>query len=327
MTYKKIAEIAGVSLSTVSKALSGNSEISSETAARIRAIAESNGVTRPKYRRARSQLRIAIIVPEIVSVFYSSIVSAVADELGRRGIEPCIYITGFDNKHFCRIFDQLAEDGTADGILLLSGERFSSTPSIPTVRICFEGSFRYDSICTDIQTGIRDALEHLISLGHRDIGFISEKNTDYKLHRFRSTMTAMGLPISEDSIFVSDKRFEMIGVEAAAHFLKQKKLPTAFLTAYDEIATGAIHAFGVAGVKVPEDISIIGINDIPSAQYQSTPLTTVRTCSAEMIEIAAKQLLDQIEHPETHVFQNITLRCQLVIRGTTAAPRKSEPIF
>ena len=94
--------------------------------------------------------------------------------------------------------------------------------------------------------------------------------------------------------------------------------PTALLAAYDEVALGAIHTFTRSGIRVPEDISIIGINDIPSASYASVPLTTIRTYAAEINSLGVKLLLDRIKDPERHIPQQVLVRCELIIRDTTA---------
>ena len=322
MTYRKIAQLAGVSPSTVSKAMSGSTEISEETAERIRRIAEENGAARPKYRRNNSVARVAIIVPEIVSISYSQSASELSDELRLFDIEPSIYLCNFDDGRYCKIIDTLIEGGSVDGIISYDAFRYPHKIEIPMVCLVESNASFYDTICTDTTTYMFEVLEHLISLGHRRIGFISEHLTGRKLAGFRSAAAGLGLEINPNDIFISEKRFAAIGSEAAEYFIKQTERPSAIIAAYDEVALGAIHTFADHGIRVPDDISIVGINDIPISSYANVPLTTVRTYSSEIIRLAVKLLLDRMNNPKSHITQHIMISCKLVIRSTTAKNQK-----
>ena len=325
MTYRKIAQLAGVSLSTVSKALSGSSEISEETAERIRRIAEENGAIRAKYRRDRPFTDIAIIVPEIVSVYYSQTVSGVVDELRKHDIEPHIHLCGFETERYCRIIDSITDGKTVDGIIAITDLVYPLPLDIPMVRLSVKpAADRSDTIDCDLETGMYEAIEYLIALGHKRIGFVGEKNTKQKYVYFKSAAARLDVKVEPKFVFISDKRFAEIGSEAAEYYMSLDEMPTALLTAYDEVALGAIHTFSKNGIRVPDDISIIGINDIPSASYASVPLTTVRTYAAEINRLGVKLLLDKIKDPEGHMQQQIQVRCELIIRDTTARPGQEQ---
>lgn len=322
MTYSKIAKIAGVSVSTVSKVLSGSTEISEKTAARIRKIAEENAVVRPKYHSDRPVTRIAVIVPEIVSVNYSQTVSALVDEFRSYGIEPNIYLCGFETDRFCRIMKLISDESMTDGIIAVTGVPYLYETEIPIVRLAAYNPDCKFTIDSDLETGIYVALTHLYELGHRRIGFIGEENTPLKLKYFISGMNRLGLKTDDSLMFISHKRFEAIGMEAAEYYLSLPKPPSALLAAYDEVALGAIHTFTGHGVRIPDDISIIGINDIPSASYASVPLTTIRTFANEIIRLCVKSLLDCIEMPGQPRIPLPRIQCELIIRETTAPYRQ-----
>lgn len=187
MTYRKLAQLAGVSLSTVSKALSGSSEISSETAERILHIAVENGVVRPKYRHDHPIRRVVIIVPEIVSVYYSQLASLISEELRGCEIEPSIYICGFGDERLKQIIDMLSYEKLVDGIISLESYTLPQKAGLPMVCMgSLKSSPFCDSVGADMLTGIFEAVEYLLSLGHRKIGFISERNTSAKLTYFNS---------------------------------------------------------------------------------------------------------------------------------------------
>ena len=323
MTYRKLAQLIGVSPATVSKALSGSGEISSETAALIRRVAEEHGVIRPAYHREHRPKRVAVIVPEIVSIFYSSMATALTDYLAKRGFEASIMICGFTDERIYELLDLIESEKMADGAIMFSAFKAPRRRGIPVVSIssCV-GENRCDTVGVDQLGGIEDAINHLVSLGHRHIGFIGERNTREKQKSFMKLMEKRGLAVSERDMFVSSRRFEMIGVEGAEYFLRLRSCPTAFITAYDEVAIGAMHTFSQRGIKVPEDVSIIGINDIPSSAFTLAPLTTIKTFPDEVISLAANLLIDRIADP-TRAIQKVMLSSELIIRGTTSRPKEN----
>ncbi|MBQ2710019.1 MAG: LacI family DNA-binding transcriptional regulator [Clostridia bacterium] len=325
MTYKKIAELAGVSLSTVSKAMSGSSEISPATAERILRIAEENHVTGVRYHKNTADLRVAVTVPEIVSVFYSQNVTDLVSELEKSGIDAAVYITGFDKDKTNRLLTRLAESGTLDGIIVVSFIYRKRAP-IPVISKAGvdhgEQHLGGDLISIDIRGGMLEALTHLKELGHTEIGFIGEKNTTHKQEIFLEIADRLGIAVNPRHVFVSSKRFQDIGYEAAEHFIHMRKRPTALIAAYDEVAMGAIHAFRANGIDVPGDISVIGINDIPFAAYANPPLTTIRTYQKENARLTVQKLLERIESDEAMPLQQIQLKCDLIVRETTAPPKE-----
>ena len=324
MTYKKIAELAGVSLSTVSKAMAGSTEISPATAARIRKIAEENHVTGARYHKNTAELRVAVAVPEIVSVFYSQNVTDLVGELEQSGIDAAVYVTGFDKDKTSRLLTQLAESGTLDGIITIASIYRKRAP-IPVLSKSSpehgEQHLGGDLISVDMTSGISEALTHLKELGHREIGFIGEKHTTGKQEVFLEIAERLGIAVNPKHVFISNKRFQDIGFEAAEYFLHMRKKPTALIAAYDEVAMGAMHAFRAHGVHVPEDISIIGINDIPFAAYSNPPLTTIRTYQKESAKLTVQKLLERIASGGEMPLQRIMLKCDLVVRETTAPPK------
>ncbi len=324
MTYRKLAELAGVSVSTVSKAMSDGREVSGETIERIRRLAEEYGVTRPKYRRD-TKPRIAILVPEIVSTYYSEITTELADRLRAKGIEPSIYICGFEAERSNRLVRMLNDEKLADGIFSMSTDLSPSENNIPI--FCLMGSAAPTNCGTtgyNTAEGIFMALEYLKSLGHTKIGFLGENNTEKKLRFFRSGLAQLGLAADERFVFVSAGRFEQAGYEGAEHILKLAERPTALCAAYDEIALGAVKVFREHGVRIPEELSIVGINDIPTSSYAGIPLTTIRPNIKDMIDIGIAQMTAKLEGKSGTASRGGSSRSELVIRQTTAKPGRTD---
>ena len=331
MTNRKIARLANVSPATVSKVFAGSPEISAETAEHVLRIAEECGWTPPKYRKtasARNNRRVSILVPELISYHYAQLVTFASDALREAEIEPDIHITGFSQDGVDRVVSGLIADGLTDGILLLNEYIYSGHSDIPTVIYnSNHGSPANLVVSTEIDTGIRLLITHLHALGHTRIGHISEHNTQTKLNAYRCVMAECGLPVDERWIFISDKRFEEIGYEAAEWFLAQDadSLPTALICAYDEVAIGAMRAFLSAGLRIPEDISVVGINDIGTAPYASIPLTTVNNHPEQRIRHAVRLLTDLFHATDNDGSDYSSPGYELIVRASTAPPRPGTP--
>ena len=341
MNNRKLAALAGVSPSTVSKVFGGSKEISPETAERVRKIAEENGWTPPKYRktaRARNTLRVAILVPEIISVFYAQIVTDMVEKLRAEDIEPDIHITGFSRTDIDALLPRLVQDGLADGIIMVNAYQFLNDPGVPIVSYQEVGQpdGGSDAVFSVSDSYMERCVGYLRELGHEKIAFAGETLTFPKMHSFRHAMEREGLFVgngneTEDgnqsgSIYTSEKRFEEAGYDAASFYIRQLRedpeavLPTAFICAYDEVALGLIRAFKDAGLRVPEDVSVIGINNIAPSSYAGVPLTTVDTFSHARTALCVQMLIDKMRRKGPALTQKIEIHCELIVRSSTAPP-------
>lgn len=326
MNYKKIAQLANVSVSTVSKALSGSKEVSGELAKRIIDIAISGGYFEEKGKRkigytSEKELSIAVVCPEIVSVEYAREITAIKSAVEARGAVAAVYVYDFDCEKLEKIIKTLTVRNCADGIVLFPLSDTIPETSIPTVTISSQTS-KHDSVSCKTETYFDEIVSYLKNLGHKRIAFVGERLTVTKLESFRRSMAKFGLDCNEDDIYTISERFERIGYAAAEEMLK-KELPTAVVCAYDEIALAMIHSFKDHGIAVPDEISVAGINDIPSAAYSQLPLTTVRTFQEDQGEIVVKLLYDKI-FGKSQIVQHITVDSELVIRKSTGKARAAE---
>lgn len=327
MTYKKIARLANVSLSTVSKALSGSKEISEDLREKIIKIAIDEGYFAKKSKRKIEYIDdkaviIAIVCPEIVSATYASEITAAKNEIEKRGAIVSVYVYDFDTEKLDRIIEAITVGNRADGIILFpcTSSAIKLKTSIPTVGI-HQYPSDFDTVSYDLTCAMNDVFTHLTELNHKDVAFVGETHTMTKLDAYKDALEKHGLKYSCDNVYVIDERFEKIGYVAAEKIAAAEKLPTAVICAYDEVALSLIHKLTEKGIKVPEDISVVGFNDVPSAAYSSVPLTTVRIYGKEQAERAVGLLYDKI-FEKTKIIQHITIRHELVIRQSTAAARK-----
>lgn len=327
MNHKKIAQLANVSPSTVSKALSGSAEISEETARRIRQIAIEGGYFKEKSKRKREYANdgayvIAVIVPEIMGFYYATIVTCIKNHVEAKGGHVAVYIHDFDPQKSTDILENIILHGATDGVIMFSRLMLSVKPNIPIVCCVSAEGGHYDTISCSMAGIMDDAVKYLMGLGHRKIGFIGEPHTVGAAEDFEKAVKGNGLAFYKEYQYTVNARFEHIGQEAAQSILAQQDRPTAVIAAYDEVAIGLISELSHQGISVPEDLSVMGINNIPSAAHAQIPLTSVDTFSEEQYKTAVDILFDKI-NDETRAVRHITIEHRIVERETTAKPKEN----
>lgn len=328
ITHKTIAQAAGVSQATVSKALSDNREISAATAEHIRRTADELGYFRRQKERRRHAAEVlfphvAVLVPEIISWTYASEITALQASIEAIGGAVEIHVTGFDEARWNIAVDRLNREGAADCILSFAGFTFADHSHLPIGYIGTTVPPEKSSFSLTSRTGdaIDAAVRYLWGLGHRKIGFIGEQNTLYKKNFFREAMAACGGAADEELIFTSTARFERIGHEGIRALHIRGVMPTALITAYDEVAFGAIQELRNLGYRVPEDVSVIGFNDVPHAVYHDPPLTTIRVDKEVRDREAVRLILESIEGKYTGK-REVTLPAELIVRQSCAQVRE-----
>ncbi len=328
MTHKKIAELAHVSVSTVSKALSGSREISEELSQKIIKIAIENGYFEDKNKRKieygkPDTISIAVVCPEYVSIAYAKEITAFKKEIELRGGLASVYATDFDNEKMNRIIEMITVRNSADGIILYPSGELKVTPSAPTVLLADKVTDKYDTVFNDIGEILYDIVKYLKDAGHTRIAYVGETKTEIKREAYKNSMESLGLWYDAGNDYVFDARFEEIGYRAAEQMLKRDELPTAVVCAYDEVAMAFIHKLAEKNIKVPEDISVIGINDIPQAAYSQIPLTTVNTFDEEKGVAVVDLLYDKIYNSPRDV-QHIKIKHKLIERKSVKMEKQNE---
>ncbi|WP_165452812.1 LacI family DNA-binding transcriptional regulator [Paenibacillus thalictri] len=351
-TIEEIAKIAGVSASTVSRALANNKKISEKTIKRIEKIANELNYTPNLSARAltgKGTKLIGLIVPEITSNYYAQIINRVESELYAKGYALIIGTTGFNADKGIRnleVFIGRAVDGIiyADEInfdevnvaevkekIKSLVEKNNEKNNLPIVFLGFAGeNTGHECITVDDEYGISLLVSHLVGLGHKSIGFIGEKlSKKARLPPFKKALAEWGLEYNEKFIKTDgNERFEAGGYMRMKELLAEGDLPTAVFATYDNIAIGAMKALHEAGLKVPEDISIIGFDNIKESEYLIPALTTVFPPIMEMTQRAVDILIEKIEKIDKnetvrkYTAAKTTLYPELVLRQSTSAPRQ-----
>ncbi len=330
ITLHDIAKEAHTHVSTVSKALRNSSDINSETCVRIAAIAKQLGYTIPpqKIKTPKKKLFldgyvVGVICPEIKSNFYAKIVEAIDENCRQRGATLHFAFSNFDPADEQHHVNNFIKSGV-NGIIFISESRdfdqkLLVNKKIPFVIIAPEPILpEYDNIKIDDNLGVSIAVEHLIELGHKDIGYIGDILSDDRLSIFKKTLRINGIHSNPELIQTRQERFEECGYLGVKDLLAQPLRPTALFAAYDDIAVGALKALQEAGIRVPEEMSIIGIDDIQVSPYLHSALTTVGCPLADLGRIVTELVMEKITNPENTLVQHITLKPVLVIRESTS---------
>jgi len=326
----EIAEKAGVSAATVSRALRGLHHVNERTRAKIVAAAmELNYPLRPDlipHDLATRTNRIGVIAPYISRWFFAEAINGIEQSLREAGMDLLLYnFSEVDAR--ARIFQQKQLRGKVDALIVVSmpptDEEFKSLLSlgipITTIGFIHEGC---TSVAIDDVEGGRVATKHLTDLGHRQIAILSGQRetaynfdvSDNRTKGYIEVLNSVGVEWNPELEIRGD--FNIYTAEIATEaFLRRKKLPTAIFCHSDEMAFGALKAIRAKGLRVPEDISVIGFDDHTIAQY--TGLTTVAQPPQFEGQVAAAAAIAEVTH-RTIEHKNILVPLSLVVRETTA---------
>ncbi len=338
VTIKDIARNSGVSHSTVSRALNFSPLIPQSTAERIRKIASEMGYLRSAAARSlktnRSQA-LGVIVTNIDDPFFAEILQGVEEVAQNEGYSLFIAASQGDPERERHIVQAMREH-RVDGVIICSA-LFSTARSnefskygIPIVVVNNQAAEDYRfSIYHDDVDGSRQITRYLIGLGHKQIAYLGNasagrSNFD-RLSGFEQEMANAGLSIPvEYKHEVSGKRPEN-GSDGAEYFLSLKKRPTAIICYNDMIATGVLKRLNSAGLKVPEDISVTGFDNIEFSAFTNPPLTTFdqpkRYIGSEAARMVLKllEMSNQSESSTQPIVQ--TLQGKLLLRQSCASPK------
>jgi LacI family transcriptional regulator len=338
VSIRDVAKRAGVSIATVSRAVNGITTVDAELAKRVwKAVEEVGYVPNPQARAlvsGRSRI-LGLIVSEITNPFFPELVQEFENLAVAQGYEVMIGSTNYEparTESLIRRMLQRNVDGVAvmtfgieeDLVKKLVESEFPMVfvdhgPKLPNIRV----------LKVNYGEGIRGAVQHLAALGHRSIAFISGplrlRSAMARRDAFLESMAELGLTAPEGHIVEGDHTMEggMAAIEViAAH----DQLPTAVVCSNDMTAIGVLHGLYRTTHNVPNDISVVGFDDIHLAQFMLPPLTTVQMSCRQLATAAVQALRAGIEpdHPKAaqHEWHIPT---QLVVRQSTAYPRGSLP--
>ncbi len=325
-----MAEAAGVHVATASRALDERraAMVRPETVERVRRVASDLGYRVNRMARGLKLNRsfaIGMLIPDITNPFFPPIVRGAEDGLAASGYTLVLSNTDNDADKARRSLTEMLEL-QVDGMLLAMARRrdplieelrAGDLPFVLVNRTVDRGGV--SAVIPDDQAGMTLAVEHLADLGHRRIAHAGgPSNTSTGARRaagFAAAMSLLGLP--SGSVARAAGFSEAAGREAGRALLARRPLPTAVVAGNDLIALGVIEAIEERGLRCPEDVSVIGFNDMPFVDRFRPPLTTVRIPEYEIGLRAAQLLHSRIDGPGRKP-ETILIGPELVVRGSTA---------
>ncbi len=309
-TIRDVARMAGVSTATVSRVLAGIGRPTPGTAAAVQAAVQElgyrpSGVARSlRMRRTRT---LGLIVTDIQNPFFPELVQAADDAARALGYSTLLGSAAYDEQRTMHYLD-LMVDHRVDGLIIASsqlsdaGWRWLAESPVPVIVVNAEPvGLPVPVVTSDNERGSQLAVEHLVSLGHRRIGYIQGSGSFTaaapRLAGFRRACADAGLDPSETPILSGSDQVES-GERAAVEFLSRTPRVTAIACYNDLTAIGALRGLRAAGLRVPDDISVIGCDDIAAASWVVPTLTTVAQQKAEMGRLAVEHLAGALERGE-----------------------------
>lgn len=334
-TIQQVARTAGVSTATVSRALS-NPEIVSEATRRkvqkaVAALRYSPNAAARSLRTLRSG-KLLVTVPDIANPFFSLIIQGIEEAAHREGYAVLLGDAGYDDEREER-FALFLQRKEAEGLIFL-GHRLPKalrhlvgrgTAPAPIVNGCeFSPRLGVPSVHIDNAAAARAAMGHLYSLGHRHIGVITGPlDRPLSRDRLRGVHDSAGAERATPTVTVVEGNFSIAsGLAGAAELMEGNEPPTAIFCFNDEMAIGVFDHARKTGLRVPDDLSVIGFDDIRFSQYLVPALTTV---SQPMLQIGQEtvRLMLEILRGTDRRPKSVTLPHKLMIRESTGRPRKS----
>src|SRR5215212_2802694 len=327
-TIYDVARLAGVSTATVSRALNGTGQIAPSTRATIEAAVDQLGYRPNTIARSlvtKSTQTIALLLPDISNPFYAALVSGIQEAALGHGHTMLLCTTESDaerEEHYLRVLRAKQVDGALVDGLVLPSDRIARFVEEGFPIVCLDRDIDSRSIPlvqVDNRAGGRLATEHLLALGHTRIAHVTGAGelgiSDERLAGYRDALTGAGLPV--DFQLVEEGRFtDDGGHDAARRLLEREPGVTAIFAANDLSALGVLNAVAEAGKRVPDDVSVVGFDDLHLSAYTAPPLTTIRQPAVEIATLATEILIGLTKGREVEEMRHL-LEPELVVRAST----------
>jgi LacI family transcriptional regulator len=330
ITMTSIAREAGVSVPTVSRVLNHRSDVAPDTRERVEELLRRHGYRRRVSRAHEPAGLIDLVFNDLDSPWAVEIIRGVEEE-GHAACVGTVVSAIHRRPAATRQWLRNLQARSTDGVILVTSDVQSPLHAelrrlgLPAVVIDPAGLPGQDvpTVGAANWAGALAATEHLISLGHRRIGFIAGPSTlvcsRTRLDGYRAALEAAMLAVDPELIMPGDFYHES-GFKGAEQLLSLREPPTAIFASSDQMAFGVYEAVRQRGLRVPDDVSVIGFDDLPEVRWSSPPLTTVRQPLSEMGALAARTVLRLAggEHIESMRFE---LPTQLVVRDSSGPVR------
>jgi DNA-binding LacI/PurR family transcriptional regulator len=330
MNIREVAKRAGVSTATVSRVVNGTAPVDAVTEKRVRAVIQRTGYYPNTHARTlgtgKSHIY-GLIISDIENPFFPELVKCFERLAVEHGYEVLIANTDYQAERMEVCVRRMLER-KVDGVAIMTSEmepeliQMLNGRGIPIVFLDTGlVGVGISNISLEYDSGVDQAIDHLTSLGHRKIAFVSGPanlaSARTRREAFLASLRRKELECREDFIRVGNHRFDG-GYAAMLEILKMPCRPTAVLASNDLMAIGIMGAVYAAGLRVPDDISVVGFDDIALSSFMPPPLTTIRLSRAEIAEFAFNSLFAASQGGDAEGVTHF-VHAELVIRQSTAA--------
>jgi LacI family transcriptional regulator len=338
ITIQDVARTAGVSVSTVSRVLNDKDDVAPETYQRVQNVIQEMGYTSSLAARSMRSRRtnvIGLIVPDVADSFSVQVMKGVNQAIFDLDYDLIIYTSGSIKKRSAaereQYFVSLLNGSITDGVVIVTPAATSFSTAAPVVTIdpnseCPECL----TIIAENHAGATAAMEYLIDLGHRRIGFISGRpdlqSAQQRLQGYKDALRQADIPLDPDLIAAGDFSIETSRL-CTRQLLSLSNPPTAIFAANDQSAMGTIETAHQMRLRVPDDLSVVGFDNIPEATYFNPVLTTVDQFIDQMGRVATEKLIGLIQG-ESLESEPYRMPTRLVVRDScrAVAHHTSEPL-
>jgi LacI family transcriptional regulator len=332
-TIRDIADLAGVSIATVSRVLNDKPDVAPETRETVLQVVREHGFSTNRGARGLSSGRtgmIGLMLPLVGDAYFGPLLAGAAEALYENDMRIVLAPTLHKHDREVSVIERLMR-GTTDGAILMLPEESADElialqrQGFPFVVVDPREQPPEGIACVAAMhaSGAKQATEHLLALGHRRIGAIAGARgwyaTEERLAGFRAALAGAGILLDPELVVYSDWRIPR-GTEAARELLSLPDPPTAIFGFNDNVAIGALHAARERGLSVPDDLSVVGYDDTEQSLIVTPRLTSVSQPLAELGRMGVSLLMRVLEGQRVEALR-VELATRLVVRDSTAPPR------
>jgi DNA-binding LacI/PurR family transcriptional regulator len=334
VTMKEVAQQAGVSESTVSHVINNTRPVSEERRSRVLLAMRELGFSANAHARGSARGRsnfLGLLVSDIENPFFPGVIKSFEDVARQHGFDVLLFSTNYDSKIAERACQKLVEN-QAPAVAVMTSQvdaallEYLSANGVSSVML--DGAkvaHHRSSLHLRYEKGAVEGVQCLFNLGHRDMAMIAGPQDRRSHIAYRSAVESAAWALNCRLRVMEGRNTAESGSDAVRELLTSKDLPTAVLCSNDLTAIGVIRTLAQSGLRVPEDVSVVGADDIPLSQLMTPPLTTVHIPRQELGRIAFA-VIQRMLASESSEGTESSLDTHLIVRGSTGANRKAETL-
>lgn len=324
MTLSKLAQLANVSVSVVSKAFAGKDGVSLAMRQHVFAVAKEHGCFEQFYHVPYDKPVIAVIIPEAISVYYIHFIEVLKRSMEAHGYTMLLSISNFDPEMTEELIRYYTEHSRVNGMVVF-GDLPEATKKTDTfILSVIEKSVANGEteVRLDLEPGLLSAIKHLKSLGHIRIAYVGEPLTQNKLDDLRRVMENEGLNLPDEMAVCSLNRFEEAGRDGLRRLMALSQKPTAVFGAYGYITSGIISEAEAMGLRIPDDLSVISMDSDPDPIHRGYDVCRIPSGINEICESIMAALNHRL-NPSVHkIYADLTVPSEFYCGNTVDKPKK-----